>query len=55
MLGAMLILAGCVTSISGTNKVACRVFEPIRASDKDTAITKRQVIVHNAKWDKLCD
>jgi len=54
MLGGMLILAGCATITSGTNRVACRVFEPIRASTIDTVETKKQVIVHNAKWDKLC-
>lgn len=55
MLAAMLpILASCQTTTSGTNKVACTLFEPIRASSRDTDETKAQVVVHNAKFDRIC-
>jgi hypothetical protein len=55
MLSACL-LAGCATGTSVTDLAdsSCKSFRPIRASNADTADTKRQVIGHNKAYDAVC-
>lgn len=47
------ISGGCATQGAITD-TSCQSYEPIRASVQDTDYTKRQVIAHNAVYDKLC-
>lgn len=46
---AALALAGC-----GTKPNECQIFSPIRGSKADTAETRQQVDVHNAKGVGAC-
>jgi hypothetical protein len=51
----VLPLAACAspTHTLVTKKVALEAFEPIRASNKDTCETRRQIAAHNSAYDTL--
>jgi hypothetical protein len=55
-----LTLSGCATTtgISATSavtSVACRSFQPITWSSRDTDETILEVKAHNAVWSELCN
>lgn len=58
LLAAALILTSCqTTGTSGPDPelVACRSFEPVTWSAKDTPETIKQIKAHNAAWAAVCE
>ncbi len=50
-----LLLAGCQTDGSTLPSVACTIFKPITYSKtKDTKVTIRQIVAHNAVGKATC-
>lgn len=60
ILTPLLILTACQTSQTKTLETegthsACNIFESITYSRNDTALTRKQIIAHNAVYDWLCN
>lgn len=60
MAAALLAATGCASGSTAieTGKgtpAACDMFQPIRASSRDTAETQRQIDAHNSVWVCLCE
>jgi len=47
-------LSGCAHTTPLIRDSACQAFVIIHPSRQDTADTKRQVLVHNTTWRRLC-
>lgn len=53
----LLALPACASKrivTGGTEMAACRIFNPIRDSSRDTKETQDQVQDHNDVWDGVC-
>lgn len=49
----MTTLNACSGNIDGI-KSACGVFPPISYSVRDTEETRKQIVIHNVRWERTC-
>ena len=48
------LLTGCATNTAVTADSACKSFQPIAMSKRDTDETKRQIVGHNRAYEAIC-
>lgn len=48
------LVTACEQNIPAKANDYCLFAEPITMSAKDTEVTKKQIDIHNAKWEVIC-